>query len=222
MHCAAHSRGTGKAVFSLCLLAAASGAEIIDRIAVTVGNQVITETEILREIRLNALLDCTAPNLSPDYKREVAEKLVDQALIRRELDASYAGVTVNPADPVVDTMLRQQFPEQAAYRKALQQQRLSDREVRQRLAWQLTVLRFLEARFRPGVQVPEAEMRDYYEKNIAAKAARNGGETLPAFEDVRVEIENILASRRTNQALDRWIGQTRTQTRVKFREEAFQ
>ena len=38
----------------------------------------------------------------------------------------------------------------------------------------------------------------------------------------RDEIEAMLTEQRVNSALDRWLGQSRTQTQIRFREEAFQ
>src|SRR6476660_4088835 len=51
-------------------------AEIIDRIAVVVGNRVITESEILREIRLTALLNDEPLDFSAVSKRKTADRLV--------------------------------------------------------------------------------------------------------------------------------------------------
>ena len=69
-----------------------AAAEIIDRIAVSVGNRVITETDLDREIRITALLEQSPAqslaSLSPIQKRTAAERMVDQALIRSELEAS--------------------------------------------------------------------------------------------------------------------------------------
>ena len=76
---------------SICLagLAALAGrAEIIDRIAVSVGNRVITESDLDREIRVTAFLNDQKPDFSPENKRRTAERLVDQRLMRTELDMS--------------------------------------------------------------------------------------------------------------------------------------
>ena len=63
-----------------------SSAAVVDRIAVTVGNQVITETEILREIALTAFLNGEKPSFTPDNKRKAADQLVEQKLVRKEME----------------------------------------------------------------------------------------------------------------------------------------
>src|SRR5436309_13062632 len=70
------------------LLLCAGRAEIIDRVAVVVGNRVITESEILREIRLTAFLNGAALDFSAASRRRTAERLVEQRLIRNEIESS--------------------------------------------------------------------------------------------------------------------------------------
>lgn len=81
-------RGFSIAICLAGLLAAGAGAAIIDRIAVSVGSRVITETDLDREIRITALLNNAKPDFSPANKRTTAERMVDQALIRSELETS--------------------------------------------------------------------------------------------------------------------------------------
>ena len=54
----------------LFIAAFACRAEVIDRIAVVVGNGVITESEILREIRLTAFLEGRAARLQSGCQAE--------------------------------------------------------------------------------------------------------------------------------------------------------
>ncbi len=64
--------------------------EIIDRVAAIVGRQMITWSEVQREARLEAYFNGSpAPGRladeSPEY-REVLERLIEQRLIRQEMD----------------------------------------------------------------------------------------------------------------------------------------
>ena len=70
------------------LLACIAGAEIIDRVAVTVDKRVITESEIVRQIRITAFLNNEQPDFSASSKRVTADRLVEQVLIRRELEST--------------------------------------------------------------------------------------------------------------------------------------
>src|SRR5271154_646275 len=85
----ASASGHSPIITTLCLVLtamAASPAEIIDRIAVTVGKEVITESDVIRDLRISAMLDQKPVDLSGPEKRKAADRLVDQALILKEAD----------------------------------------------------------------------------------------------------------------------------------------
>ena len=84
-------------------LAAAAQTGVVDRVAVVVGNQVITESEVLLEVRLTAFLNAQPLDLSAAQRKAAAERLVDQQLIRNEMQVG--GYTV-PADSEGDAALR--------------------------------------------------------------------------------------------------------------------
>ena len=56
-------RRIAAAAASLAFFAALAQAVIIDRVAVSVGNRVITESDIVREIRVTAFLNGAEPDL---------------------------------------------------------------------------------------------------------------------------------------------------------------
>ena len=191
-------------------------AEMIDRIAVTVDNRVIAESEIMRQIRITAFLNGEQPDFSSANKRTTADRLVEQALIRRELDTGrYAAQ--DAAATTEHQELKKKYTDENAYRQALQKSRITDKDVQEALQWQAVLLDFIEMRFRPGVQLPESEVEDYYKQ----QAAQNPGK-FPPFEEARESIEEILTGRLVDNALDRWLGQVRTQTRIKYTQEVFE
>ena len=93
--------------------------------------------------------------------------------------------------------------------------------MREHLLWQLRFLRFIDLRFRPGVQVTEEEAREYFRKTVEPVAAQAGPGAPPAFEKYRERIEEALTGQRVDQDLNRWLEASRRRTRVEYREEAF-
>ena len=88
---AAIKRESRRALAWLWLLAPGLGllsGEIIDRMAVSVGNQVITEGQIDEEIRLTAFLNHEQPGASVTERKKAAGRLIEQALIKRDMDLS--------------------------------------------------------------------------------------------------------------------------------------
>jgi hypothetical protein len=204
-----------KLLLPIAILLIAAQAEIIDRIAVTVDKSVVTESEILRQIRITAFLNGQQPDFSPVNKRTTADRLVEQILIRRELETTRYASDATTSSAEYEELVRK-FPSPEAYRQALARYGITDAEIREALAWQATLLDFIETRFRPGIQIPASEIREYYDSHVALNPGK-----LPPFEQAKDDIEKILTQQRVDNALDRWLGQARLQSRIRYTQEVF-
>jgi|SRR5215469_9203743 len=204
----------------MCLLLAGAQSEIIDRIAVTLDNQVITASGIALEIRLTAFLNGVPLDFSPDARRKAANRLIEQRLIRREMQV---GRYIQPAPEEVEPLLKQvqaqRFHSQEEYRQALVKYGIRDDELKQHLLWQLTLLRFVYIRFRPAVQVTDSDIQAYFERHSAQMGAGVSGK--PALDDVRDQIRRILTDEGADKELDNWLAGARQRARVEFHPEAF-
>src|SRR4051794_6399667 len=203
-------------LIALLLFTFVAPAEIIDRIAVAVDNRVITESEIYRQIRITAFLNNEPVDLSGPSKRSMADRLVEQVLIRRELEMSRYAAPGSTSTTGYE-QLKQRFRSEAEYKQSLAKMQITDADVREAVEWQAALLDFIEMRFRPGIQIADTEVRDYYNQLVA----QNPGK-LPAFPEAREDVERILTSQRVDNALDRWLGQARTQIRIRYMPEVFQ
>lgn len=196
---------TRAAIFVLFSMLAA--AEPLDRIAVSVGNQVITESALILDLRVSAFLDRVPVDVSAAAKRRSAERLADQVLILREATESHLALPTSAASLMND--LREQYgPE---YTAALKRYGITESDVAAQLLAGLIGLTFTDLRFRPAVQISEEESRAYFDK-------------LPgegSFETNRDKIEELLRRQRTLEALDQWLITARAAARVQFREAVF-
>ena len=210
-------------VAAMLVALAPASAVTIDRIAVTVGNRAITETDIEREIRVTAFLNGQPPELSVAGKHAAAERMVEQTLVRRELETSRYP-TPQPAEiePTLAALRRRYYPADADYRRALAQCGIADQDVRDALLWQRTLLQFVDVRFRPAVQITAEEIQRYFDTVLAPKLrAAKPGET-PALDDYRDQIEDTLAGQREDREMDRWLREARLLTPIIYHEEALQ
>ena len=209
---------------SLCLCDESPvSAEIIDRIAVSVGSSVITATEVDRAIRVTAFQNGVRPDFRVANRRATAQRLVDQKLIRREMELSrYPQPGPAEAGPLVDQLRKSRYKSGAEFERALVAYGVTEQDLRDALLWELALLRFIEVRFRPAIQVTNQELEDYFEKVVrpAAQAARPGQP--PAFDDYRSQIEQTLAGQRADREVETWLKQARKRTEIVVHEEAFQ
>jgi peptidyl-prolyl cis-trans isomerase SurA len=205
------------------LLPLSLSAEIIDRIAVAVGNRVITTSDLDREIRVTAFLNAAKLDFSPAVKRATAERLVEQKLIRTELENSrYPVPTAAEIEPEFNAFRKKFFVDDESYHRALDSYGITEADLKAELLWQRTLLMFIEVRFRPGAQVTEAQVQEYFDKTVgpAALAAHPG--TTPSLEDYRAEMEKTLIGRQVDQEADLWLQQVRKRTEIVFHPEALQ
>jgi hypothetical protein len=124
-------------------------------------------------------------------------------------------------DPSRNRLYWGRYPTDDAYEKALAEYNITDGEVRLQLQWQMTLVSFIDVRFSPEVQLKDSKIQDYYNSTYLPDWRKNNTGT-PPLDDARTEIESILTAQRTETALDRWLGQTRRQSRIRFHAEVFQ
>ena len=209
------------AILLAAWLAATARAEILDRIAVSVGSRVITETDLGREIRITALLNNQKPDFSPAAKRQAAERMVDQTLVRSELEASRY---LPPSAAETDAALAEEkarFGDDAAYRRTLAEYGVSEDDLKARLTWQLTLLRFIDVRFRPGIQIGDQEIRKYFDEHLRAVLEQAHPGQTPSLDEQRAGIEQTLISQAADAQVEQWLKEAHSRTRIQYHDEVF-
>jgi hypothetical protein len=180
-------------------------AELVDRIAVSAGNRVITQSELERQIRVIAFQNGVKPDFSAANKHAVANKMVDQKLIQRELENSrYPLPTVDELAPALEEFKKVHYPDQAAYQKALAAAGITEQDLLDILLWERTLLRFIEIRFESGILTSDQEVAEIEQQKKLSKA----------------DAERALVSSRADQQLEQWLRDARKRTPVIMHEEA--
>src|SRR5260370_34241396 len=108
-------------IIVLCILfISCTSAEVMDRIAVAVGNRAIKESQIDREVRLTAFENGTALDVSAASKRKAADRLIDQTFIRTEMaKASYPAPSDAEINSVLDRIKQARFRSSSQFEQAL-------------------------------------------------------------------------------------------------------
>ena len=211
------------ALFVLALACCGARAEIIDRIAVSVGTRVITASDLDREIRVTAFLSGEKLDFSPANRRAAAARMVDQKLIERELESSrYNPPSPDAIDPALEDFKKKNFKSDEDYRRTLAEYGLTDEDLREKVLWQRTLLKFVEQRFQTGVQVSDQEIEDYFNKVVAPAARKAHPAEEPSIDEYWDDIEEKLAGDRANQEMEKWLAEARKRTDIVYHEEVFQ
>ena len=200
---------------------ALSGADVIlDRIAVTVGKQVITEGEVVRDLRVAAFLDQKPVELDGAEKRKAADRLVDQLLIQQEIAFSRIPLTVEEDAAQMLAQVKSQYGSESEYQAALVRDHLTEADVVEHLLTGARALRFTDLRFRPEIDISEDDLRDFYNK-LSEEGRKRGDTNVPTFEASRDDVEKLVTGQRITLALDRWLGAQRTQIQILYRDQVF-
>jgi hypothetical protein len=211
---------TRRLTFAIILAALAAAGENLDRIAVTVGQHVIPESEVILDLRVAAFIDGTTPDLSGAQKRKAADRLVDQYLVLADAAATHAPL---PSDADVEPMLapaKARYASEAEYRAALEQAGIAEAQLKVHLLAGLRMLRYTDLRFRGEVQITEEDLRDFY-NTLTEESRQKSSAPPPDFGASREQVEKLLTDQRVMQALDRWLGTTRNENQILYRDAAF-
>jgi hypothetical protein len=206
----------------LFLTVVARGAVVVDRIAVIVGKHVIKLSDIEHDLRLTQFLNSEPLNLSGDGKRKQAERAIDQQLIRTELDSGgYSRATDSQAEALLHQIIQERYGgSESKMRAALRRYGVTEEELRAQLVWQLTVLDFIQQRFRPEVAVSDDQVRAYYDQHIAEFRREHPDDS--SYETLEPEVRDALEGEPVTKEFENWLGQQRQQTKIQFRQGAFQ
>jgi hypothetical protein len=197
-------------------------AETIDRVAVSIGNRVITTSDIERQIRVSAFLSGTKPDLGAAGRRKAAEAMIDQRLIQTELDAArYPEPSPEDLDAGFADFKAKFYPTPERYRAALAASGVTEDDVKEELHRQRRWASYVGVRFRPAVSITEKDIADYFATTVepAARAA-NPGATV-SLDEFRERIGEKLAGDRADAQMVDWLGKARQQVEIVFHEEAF-
>jgi hypothetical protein len=190
--------------------------ETLDRIAVTVGRHVISERDILQDIRIAAFIDGKPAEVNSEQKRKAADRLIDQYLVLEDAASTRTSLPSATEAGAILASIKTRYGSDLAYRTALGQAQITEEELLEHLLRGLQMLRYTDLRFRPEVQLSDENLRAFYDK-LAQK-----GDAVRSFEASRTEIEKLLTDQQTMQALDRWLGMTRSETTILYRDAVFQ
>lgn len=208
---------------ALCMLLSASLAfsVVIDRIAIKIGNSIIKDSDIDRDVRVTEFLNGAPLDLGSAARKQAASRLIDQVFIRREIDiGGYPAASWPQTDRQLDQLKRQRFKTQAAFEQALRRYGVAEVDLRTQFQWQLTILSFIDVRFKPAVMVTDEDVQKYYNQHAAALARAHPGKS--SLDDLRDEIRQQITAERVNHEFFTWLDDQRKNNPIQYLEAGLQ
>jgi parvulin-like peptidyl-prolyl isomerase len=193
----------------------------LDRLIAVVNGDVILESDVDEERRFEEVQPYRA---AATYTRErIIERLIDRALILQQ-------AALQPEDAVPDrdldaqiATLRKDIPACKQYhcetddgwKKYLGDHGFTEGEFRARWKQRMQLLKFIEVRFRNGINITDAEIKAYYEKTMLPEYAKRNV-TPPKLETIQTRIEEVLLQQEVSALLQDWLKSLRAQGSVRI------
>jgi hypothetical protein len=206
-----------RAAFAFLMISmAAQAAVVIDRIAVVVNRHPVKSSDIERDVRLTDFLNQVPFRLDAAAEKAAEERLIDQQIIRQEVSSGgYKRATDADAEALLDQIRRDRFGgSDARLRAGLIPYGLTEEQLRAQLLWQLTVLRFINDRFRTAVLVTDEDVQKYYEEHRASI-----GKSLA---DASAPIRSTLEGNQVTEQFETWLADERKRTPIEYKTGAIQ
>lgn len=187
-------------------------AEITDRMLATVNGQLITESEVVWALALDPELQPL--ELSVEHKRAMLERLIDQKMLDQEAEKIPQNEpSEEEITDYITTELIKRFGSEPVFRERLQRVGLEQAMLRELVRHRLEILKYIDFRFRAFVFIKPEEVERYY-REVALPRMRNRGGHVRTLEEMRAEIESLLAEEKVNADLDRFFDETRLQAQI--------
>jgi hypothetical protein len=209
-------------ILLLSLASALSGATVVDRMAVVVGKHVIKSSDIFRDLGATEFLNREQPNFSADARHKAADRLIEQSIIRDEIaNGGYKWASSADADALLTKIRQERFGgSDDRLRAELSRYGLTEEELREQLLWQLTVLRFIDQRFRAGVLITDEDVRNYYDQHLADLKRQYPQDS--SYKALESKIRASLEGERINQNFVESIEGARKRVQVRYLQGAFE
>lgn len=136
----------------------ASGTVVVDRVVAVVNNDIITMSDLQRELARSK--DITDEKL-------LLEEMIDRKLQMAAAKRDGMDVTDQELGEAVQSIMKRNNLDETQFAQALAKEGLTPEQYRTDLREQMTLSRIFNKHVRSGVAIDEAEIRAYYEKNPA-------------------------------------------------------
>lgn len=199
------------------LVVPARAGDIVDRIVANVNGHILLESDWEDEIAFESLLNARPAGAFTAAERKAAlDRLIDQELLREQVHPSETAPTELVAGRVAE--VRKMYPEavsDAGWLATVERYGLTPRAIEKRLGRDLQLMRQVEARLRPAIQIDNPAVETYYRERLLPELQRAGGKEVP-LPEVFSRIKDLLAEQKMNQLIAGWLASLRSESHIQI------
>src|ERR1700691_866408 len=192
-------------------------AEVIDRIIATVNGYVILQSDLDEALCYEALLsNRSLAQFNDDDRRAVLDRLIDQELLRGQMKSADFRHATDEEVAAHVAEARRQSPQAAsaeAWQALLAQYHLTEKSLFEHVRQQIDVMRLVDARLRPAVQIDSKSIEAYYRDQFVPKLKKSGADQVPLAE-VSNKIRELLTEQKVSEMLVSWLQTLRSEGQV--------
>lgn len=206
-------------LLSMSLIVAPAGraADVIDRIVATVNGHIILQSDWEEALCYEALLSGRSlAQFSDDDRRAVLDRLIDQELLGEQMkSASFQHASEAEAASQVE-QARKLYPEAATtegWDAVLARYGLTEKALAAHVQQQIDLMRLVDARLRPAVQIDSKSIEAYYREKFVPQLKKSGGGEV-SLADVSGKIRELLTEEKVNELMVSWLQSLRSESKV--------
>ncbi|MGD1214136.1 MAG: hypothetical protein ABR861_04035 [Terriglobales bacterium] len=200
---------------SMALAASCVCGQIVDRVVTKVNGHVVLQSDWEQELAFEAFSNARDPDSFTSAERNAAlDRLIDQELLREQVRPSQPA----PADQVAARVaeVRKLYPDCATddgWHAKLQRYGLTQSSLEKRLGDQIQLMKLVEDRLRPSIQIDQQAVETYYNDQLLPDMKRAGSRATP-LPEVFGRIKDLLAERKMNELLSGWLASLRSESHI--------
>jgi peptidyl-prolyl cis-trans isomerase SurA len=202
---------------SVLVQPAAHAGQVIDRIVATVNGHIILQSDWDEALCYEALLNGRAIHqFSSEDRRAVLDRLIDQELLGEQMKSAYFQHASDAEAATRVAEARKEYPEAATdegWQSVLVRFGLSEKDVVAHVKQQIDLMRLVDARLRPAVQIDSKSIEAYYREKFVPQLKQSEVADVPPAE-VAAKIRELLTEEKVNELMVSWLQSLRSESKV--------
>jgi hypothetical protein len=200
---------------TLVLVAASEAGQIVDRVVTNVNGHVVLQSDWDQEVAFEAFSQGRDPEAFTSEERKAAlDRLIDQELLREQVRPSQPASSDQVAARVAEVRnLHTDCATDERWHATLQRYGLTQSALEKRLGDQIQLMKLVEDRLRPSIQIDQRAVETYYHDQLLPEMKKAGSSAKPLTE-VFGRIKDLLAEKKMNELLSGWLATLRSGSHI--------